>query len=826
VTSPALVDTAQEIGKEGLWRSLPRSVGRVPIPALVGLLVSCLIVVVAFSPVLFGGRTLSAAGSGPPGTNGFAPFPEQPRADFSSDYRPDKGASAWQFEPWAEVTHRAYLDGEMPLWNPYQAAGAPLAANMQSAVFDPLLLAVNLHPTPLTWDLSIVGAFVLGAAAAYLFGRVLGLRVVPAVVTSAAFSLSGWFFLYSNNQFSRSYVFLPVLFLLVELVVRSRRLWPVFGLGLAVAGNIYVGMPEASFFVTGAASVYAVVRLVQERATMPMGASLFRLCGGGLLGLMLASPLVLLFLEYESLSVNVHKPGFDKGSEADPVWGLLHWIVPWFPGAPVDPRSWFGVVVGISALVAVSGRKETKRLHAWLFLTLGGFLLAKIYDFGVLGWIGRLPAAKLVVFPAFAAPIVSFAFAVLAGIGVQVLWNRDLRVRRFVTLLALASTLLVAFLLTGDRWHVITEGHARVWGRAAFFALLAVAAVAVAARFGRRWAAVVLAGLIVAELFVLAPFDIYAKRADPFLAPGWMALLRTAQNAEPPSRVFGIDAKLYPNTAGALGLQDIRMLDGLYVERYWRYVRTFIQPDLSDRFTGSDASPARFERNPMFDALSVRAVLSEQDLSNVPALRLLGRDGDTRVYENANAYPRAWVLHKVHLVGSEDESFAFLEARARRRTGAFIVDAFDPRNEAVVEHDVKTTDERLRALRDGRTRCKDEERDRVSIEQYSARSVTLRVQAACAGLLVLPDTYFPDWRATVNGRDRRIYATDGAFRGVTVPKGTSRVEFRYEPPAFTIGIALALAALAGFVGIGLVSWWRGRRATAERTRPQLEGVKR
>ena len=152
---------------------------------LVGLLVSCLIVVVAFSPILFFGHTLSAAGTGrAAGTNGYAPFPGQPRLTHSPDFRArPRARPPGQFEPWAEVTHRAYSDGEIPLWNPYQAAGAPHAANMQSAVFDPLLLAVNLHPTPLTWDLSIIGAFVLGAAAAYLFGRILGLRVVPAVVS-------------------------------------------------------------------------------------------------------------------------------------------------------------------------------------------------------------------------------------------------------------------------------------------------------------------------------------------------------------------------------------------------------------------------------------------------------------------------------------------------------------------------------------------------------------------------------------------------------------------------------------------------------------------
>ena len=229
----------------------------------------------------------------------------------------------------------------------------------------------------------------LGAAAAFLFGRVLGLHAVPAVVTSAAFSLSGWFFLYSNNSFSRSYVFLPLLFLLVELVLRFRGLVPVLGLSIAVAGNLYVGMPESSALVIGSTAAYAIARLVQERRRMPLRASLVRLGGAGLLGVMLAAPLVLPFLQYERLSFNIHKPGAGNGSQTDPQWGLLNWLVPYFqePPSAVRPsvRNWFGVAVGIAALAAMSGRTETKRLHTWLFAGLGAAVL--------LG--SRVPRARL-----------------------------------------------------------------------------------------------------------------------------------------------------------------------------------------------------------------------------------------------------------------------------------------------------------------------------------------------------------------------------------------------------------------------------------------------
>ena len=785
-----------------------------PLVDVVGLLVSCLLVVVAFSPVLFFGHTLSMS-SETAGTNGNERSPGQPANVDTGDFRIDAGASSWALEPWAVVTNRAYSAGELPLWNPYASAGAPHAANMQSAAFDPLLLAVNLHPTQRTWDLSIIGAFVLGAAAAYLFARVLGMWALAAVVTSAAFSLSGWFFLYSNNGWSRSYAYLPLLFLLVELTLRTRRLVPVFALGVVVAGNIYVGMPEASVVIIGSAAVYAIARLVQERRRVPLGISLLRLGGAGLLGVMLAAPLLLLFLQYEPLSFNIHKSGSGTGAQTDPQWGLLNWLVPFFQEKTrsMTVRNWIGVAVGISALVGMCGRAETKRLHGWLFAALAAAVLLKIYEFRVFDWVGRLPVVERIVFPTFGAPVASFALAVLAGIGVNVLWRRDLELKRFVGVLATAAMLLAIFVPTGDRWSVITsatrEHLAAVWGRGAVFAALAVAAVLVGWWLGQRFGAVLLAAVVVAELFVLAPTDIYPKRGDPYVPPAWTQYVRTAFGKEPDARVFGLDGTLYPNTAGALGLQDIRGLDALYVERYLRYVRTFVAPHASDRFTGTEL-PVVFRNNPMLDALAVRAILSQHALAPGPGLRLVGRNSHMRVYENSNAYPRAWVVHDVHLSTDEDGAFRYLQQRSHRRDGAYIVDRFDPRNEAVVEAGGTHIEPTLQALEGGRTSCASAAGNEVTVERYSAESVELLVNAGCQGLLVLPDVYFPGWTATVNGEGRPIYATDGAFRGVTVPKGASRVELHYAPRAFPIGIAVACCGLIAFLAVGGLSLWRRR----------------
>ncbi len=121
---------------------------------------------------------------------------------------------------------------------------------------------------------------------------------------------------------------------------------------------------------------------------------------------------------------------------------------------------------------------------------------------------------------------------------------------------------------TGDRWTVITSaprGHLRRFGVEACSSRHRPSLAVLARRMARSpvGSAPPRRGGRRRARRCSRRIHIWAKRADPFLSPGWTPYVRTALGSEPNSRVLALDGKLYPNTAGALGLQDIRALDAL-----------------------------------------------------------------------------------------------------------------------------------------------------------------------------------------------------------------------------------------------------------------------
>ena len=298
-----------------------------------GIVIVCVTVLLGFAEVAFAGKTFSTAPTLPT-VNPCATLPSCARGSTPADPRWDRGASAWQMEPWTEVVHNVAATHEVPLWSPYQGAGAPLAGNMQSAVFDPVLVAMRLRPTPFVQDMTFLLAFMLTGCAAYAFARSLRLGVVAATVAGGTFGLSGWFLSYSNNQWAHTYLFLPLALALVEWTLRSRKLIPPALLAVSLTMMILAGMPEIFFVCFVAIGTYSVVRLgVGPRVWSPVLGAV-RLTIGGIAGVLLAAPALLVFAEYLPLSQNTHTGTGSTSHLTASLVSLLDWIAPEIAPSP------------------------------------------------------------------------------------------------------------------------------------------------------------------------------------------------------------------------------------------------------------------------------------------------------------------------------------------------------------------------------------------------------------------------------------------------------------------------------------------------------------
>lgn len=609
---------------------------------VIGVAAVAILIVLAFAEVVFGGKTLSSYPT-VVGAEGLTPIAAAAEAPLDT-FRPDRGASSWAFEPWGEVNDRILEQGDLPLWNPYQGIGAPQAGNMQSGALDPLLLPANIFSSLLIRDVMMLATFIAGAVAMFGFGRILGLKAFESFVAAGASGLTGWFLLYSNNNFSRAYVFLPVLFLLVELMVREFRPWHVLALGVATAGSITIGMPEASFVVLVMSGVYAVVRSVQTRAENSWR-PLVRLSAGFALGLALAAPLLALFLEYLGQSFSLHEAGSSIGLAVDPPRLILNLFVPFHAGEPFDAvgnwtgtRGWLAAGTTMLALIGLSGRRLTRRFNAMVFAGFALVIVFRVYAVGVLDWTGRLPILERVNYPTFALAALPFVVAILAGIGVAVLRAGDLDPRRFSLLAGLAAVEIIVLVVAFRDRSVIEGTIASDAPRQFGLALLVAVTIGVAAITATRWrpAAVVAGLLALVELMLLAPRGIYPDRIDPYPITPSVAAVQRLTADDPLARIYAFDAELFPNTASAYGLYDIRMLDALYVDRYFRYLKEYIQPTVFDRFVGGPWASleepfTRYADNPMIDMLGVRHFIANVALPTTDLMLKVAQASPTDV---------------------------------------------------------------------------------------------------------------------------------------------------------------------------------------------------
>jgi len=149
------------------------------------------------------------------------------------------------------------------------------------------------------------------------------------------------------------------------------------------------------------------------------------------------------------------------------------------------------------------------------------------------------------------------------------------------------------------------------------------------------------------------------------------------------------------------------------------------------------------------------------------------------IFENKSVLPRAWIVP-----ASGVEIVPGIEAQLSRLKEQ----TFDP-NKSVILADMP------QLFRAAAETPKEPFQGKAEIIESGINHVKLRTESSTAAVLVISQTHYPGWRASVDGDKLDVVPTNLTLTGVPVPPGAHEVQVVFEPLSFRIGLALTILSM-------------------------------
>src|SRR6202166_3957192 len=322
-----------------------------------------------------------------------------------------------QFVPWTNLAWHQVHSGQLPLWNPENVLGMPLAFNWQSGVFSLPALVGYLLPVSYAYTAIVLTKLVIAGTGAYALCRVLGLGPLAAAFGGTAFELSGPMVVHAGWPHTSVTCWAGwVLFAVVGIIRGTHRLGNTAVLAVAVGWAVYGGHPESLVVMGLAVVVFIAVYLVARARTQggPIARPLRDLVVGAVCGFGLGAPL--LFPGVQLGLASARRSG--TGAPAFPLSHATNLLAVGLQGTDFKTAAYVGVVVLALAVVAI--RVSWKRPEVPAF-TVVAVVTALLTFFSPADQVLHFfPGGRTVAWSR-AVMLLALALAVLAATGIQAL---------------------------------------------------------------------------------------------------------------------------------------------------------------------------------------------------------------------------------------------------------------------------------------------------------------------------------------------------------------------------------------------------------------------
>lgn len=718
------------------------------------------------------------------------------------------------FYPQRVFLVQSLLAGRLPLWDPYLFSGAPFLANPQTAVLYPPSWLFLFGPVYVGYTVQLVLHAFLAAFFTYLLARrAFGVMPLAALVGALAYGFGGFVVgqVGHLNQLSAA-AWVPAVLLAYAEFRRTRApYW--LGLGaLALGLQLLAGHPQETYMTLVVLGLFGVIQAPWRSARGLVVAAL-----GGLvlcaLGGAVAAAQVLPTLELAPLSIRGEGVSWgDAVAGSLPSYLAVRALFPpyWVDVPYAEYLGYVGVVhIALGLLALIVARARPVLFGALLCLL--GISLALGENNGFYS----LVFADVPGFDTFRVPsrwllLWQFGAAILAAVAAD--WiGRGAHVRIRLKSGVLPRVVLVAVILaTGLAWQR-DQGEPLAQRRTpALWGILAATTLAAGALPHLRQpglALVVLVGLAGGEVWAAGAASPARLAPPPAFSPGetvdWLRdhgavglsdrLLSLARPEYIPAAedrlrasVGGLPERvvesvlvaqkwhdtLTPNVPLEFGLPSADGYDGgvLPLDRWLSLSGLLVPAPRPDGVLLSRLEQLPDER--LLDLFGVRYLIGNRETPARPGVDTV-EFGDLRLFARPNSVPQALLVYSATALADDTSALARMASPA-----------FDPNREVIVVAPAAGLVSNLPG-------------QAVQPDLQTPEHWHAHVSVADPAYLLQRESWYPGWRARVDGREVSMQRADVLFRGVPLSPGEHDVDITFESDSFRRGAVLSLAGLLG-----------------------------
>ena len=719
----------------------------------------------------------------------------------------DIGDLITYFYPTRAFAAQSVKQGVLPLWNPRLLSGEPFLANAQSSLFYPLNIPYYVLPLHVAWAVCIMLRMFLASLFMAMVVRSIGGSKTGSIFSGIVFGACGFMTAWQGQPMSDSAIWLPfVCYAIQKLHEDVHRTWIALA-ALGFAMPVLAGHPETAAHVTLIGSTLALTLWAfSPGGTKPRFNSYFiaGFCVVGLLALGVASVQAIPTLEW----LKQNGETFDFWPPL-PLRDGLGWVSrdilqsPNSAGIPIPEATAYMAMVGMVA-APLAAFHRPRIYPAFLF---GVALIAIAIAYGlepIQTLVSHIPVFRAL--KNFRMVVANFAVAGMAGLGISALEKSAAWVRqqRLAALALITSTFAFTLFLI-HQVQVATKIKPEVMYRPSFSrSLLIISLILIAWKvYGGLKGRIFAIAVCAFAMFDLGTFAFgytgFAARDEIFpSSPAFDFLLKD----QSPYRAIEVGL---PYSSNATVMYGIDSADGYEID-FPKQQRAFLD-DLI--LPAVDANGINFisdrilkDKGRRLDLLNIKYVVVPafgadfKQFSQSDRFTKVFANNYVSVFQNPTALPRAWIVPATGM-----ETFTNPDMEVARLKNP----EFDPLKSVTI------TGKSAAAPSSSAV----DFRSSVEITNVNANGLTIKTQSSAPGILVVSQTYYPGWKATVDGTNADILQADGTLTGVPFPAGTHEMRLVFQPASFRIGLFISIIATTILLAL-LATGLRTERQRAKR----------